>query len=111
MRRKVLYPALKQLFPKSDPLDELDLRVDDEFFDHLFATLDDADEQARLAWERRLVELGRAELDRGMRRFSVPTAQRWRAMSAAESTYTSCLAKHFPDAIQDGLWPKEGLLA
>lgn len=108
MRSKVLYPALKQLFPESEVKDEFEARVDDDFFDHLFATLDDDDDQARLAWERRLIDLGRAELDRGLRRFSVPTAQSWRAISAAESIFSSCVAKNFPDSSQDRSFPKEG---
>lgn len=110
MRNKVLYPALKQLFPESEVKDEFEARVDDEFFDHLFATLDEDDEQARLAWERRLIELCRAELDRGLCRFSVPTAQSWRAMSAAESIFARGVAKNFPDSFKDRSLPKEGPL-
>jgi len=111
MRSKVLYPALKQLFPESEVKDEFEARVDDEFFEHLFATLDDDDDQARLAWERRLIELGRAELERGLRRLSVPTAQSWRATSAAESIFASCVTRHFPDSSLSRSLPKEGPLA
>lgn len=95
MRSKVLYPALKQLGVVAD--DGFDARVDAVFFDHLFSTLDEADEDARLAWEGLLRNLARAEVQRAITRCALPCARRFKLVSAAESVLAGCLKKHFPD--------------
>ena len=95
MRSKVLYPALKQLGAVAE--DEFDACVDKVFFDHLFSTLDDADEDARLAWERLLRDMAQTELQRAISRSALPSARRFKVTSAAEGMFAGCLRKNFPD--------------
>lgn len=95
MHDKVLYPALRQLGAGTD--DDFDARVDERFFDRLFATLDDGDEDARLAWERELRDVARAELQRAIARCALPSARRFKVVSAAEGVFGGCLRKYFPD--------------
>ncbi|MEO8257368.1 MAG: type I-E CRISPR-associated protein Cse1/CasA [Acidobacteriota bacterium] len=100
MRSKVLYPALKQLALGGQVApDDLDARIDDIFFDHLFNTLPLTDEEARLAFEKRVEELAWRELQRAIDRSGVPNARRFRAISAAESMFRGCLVKNFPDLV------------
>lgn len=95
MYRKVLYPALKQLGAVAD--DGFDARVDEIFFEHLFVTLDDSDEDARLAWERVLRDLAEAELAHAISRCALPIARRFKVLSAAHGIFAGCLKKNFPD--------------
>lgn len=95
MHNKVLYPALKQLGELA--ADDFDDRVDERFFDRLFATLEDNDEDARLAWERDLRDLAEAELQRAISRCALPSARRYKVVSAAEGMFAGCLKKNFPD--------------
>jgi CRISPR system Cascade subunit CasA len=95
MRSKVLYPAIKQLGAAIG--DDFDSRVDERFFEHLFSTLDDADEDARLSWESLLGDLARVELQRAIARCGLPTARRFKVTSAAEGMFGGCLKKNFPD--------------
>ncbi len=108
MRSKVLYPAIKQLMPPGDVKDDFDARVDEQFFDHLFVTLSDDDEPARLAWEQRLCEVASGELERAIRRCSAPSARRWGVISAAERMFSLCLAKNFPDVAAAERAPERG---
>lgn len=110
MRQKVLYPSLKQLALGEDvPPDTFATQVDGFFFDHLFETLDAADEAARLSFEERLRGTAWDELQRAVERCCVPSAQRWRATSAAERMFTACLHKHFADLAQAGQRSEEQL--
>jgi CRISPR system Cascade subunit CasA len=95
MRSKVLYPALRQLGATAE--DGFDARVDEVFFDHLFSTLDDADEDARLAWERLLRDMAQTELQQAISRCALPSARRFKVISAAESMFAGCMRKNFPD--------------
>ncbi len=95
MHRKVLYPALQQLGMAGG--DDLDRRVDEIFFQHLFAALEQDDEAARLAWERELRHMAEDELQRAISRCAFPSAQRYKAVSAAEGMFAGCLKKNFPD--------------
>ena len=98
IRSKVLYPALKQLTPRQDPMpDDLDARIDEMFFDHLFQTLPMDEENARMAFDRRLVELARQELQHAISRSPGSDARRLKAISGAERAFRLGLAKHFPD--------------
>lgn len=99
MRSRVLYPALKQLASTGEVADDFDARVDEVFFDHLFATLGDSDEAARLAWERRLREIASQELQTVILRCSAPCARRFKVVSAAEGMFIGCLKKNFPDLV------------
>jgi CRISPR system Cascade subunit CasA len=95
MRSKVLYPALRQLGAVAG--DDFDARVDELFFDHLFTTLDSADEDARLAWELELRDVAMAELQRAISRCALPGARRFKVTSAAEGMFAGCLKRNFPD--------------
>jgi hypothetical protein len=95
MHSKVLYPALRQLGAVAG--DDFDARVDEMFFHHLFETLDDGDEDARLAWERQLRDLALIELERAISRCALPSARRFKVVSAAEGMFAGCLRKNFPD--------------
>lgn len=95
MRSKVLYPALRQL--GATATDGFDARVDEVFFDHLFSTLDDADEDARLAWERLLRDMAQTELHQAISRCALPSARRFKVTSAAERMFAGCMRKNFPD--------------
>lgn len=96
---KVLYPALKGLGEDAVAGNDFDARVDEVFFECLFATLDDSDEDARLAWERQLSGLAEAEVRRAMSRCALPNSRRFKLMSAAEGLFAGCLRKHFPDVV------------
>jgi len=100
MGARVLFPAIKTLVSgqRSMP-DEFDLRVDEIFFDHLFATLEQADAAARLAWDRRLHDIAWAQLQRGIGRCCITSARRYRAIADAEGVYRGCLNKHFPTLV------------
>jgi len=98
MRRKVLYPALTRIARGDQVLsDDFSVRVDEFFFEHLFSTLDQDDEAARLSFEKQLLKVASRELQRAIDRCCVPDAQRFRAISAAESMFAACLKKNFPD--------------
>jgi len=97
MRLKVLYPALKQLAPTDEVANDFDARIDEVFFDHLFATLGENDEESRLAWERRLRDIASAELERAIRLYPGPSARRFRVISSAETMFFGCLRRNFPD--------------
>lgn len=107
MHNKVLYPALRQLGDVAG--DDFDARVDEMFFEHLFATLDHSDEDARLAWERELRGLAEAELERAISRCALPSGRRFKLVSAADGMFAGCLKKNFPD-IQAARPETEGAL-
>lgn len=101
MRTKVLFPALKQIaLGDHVAQDQLSTRVDSMFFDHLFRTLDENDDDARLAFDGALSLLARDELERAIDGCCVPDARRLRAVSAAERVFAAGLRKHFPDIVQ-----------
>jgi hypothetical protein len=95
MHDKVLYRALKQLGDVAR--DNFDARVDDVYFHRLFASLDTGDEDARLSWERELRDVAGAELQRAISRCALPSARRFKVVTAAEGMFAGCLKKHFPD--------------
>jgi CRISPR system Cascade subunit CasA len=95
MGSKVLFPALVRLGLTERK--EFDSRVDELFFEHLFATLDQEDEPARLSWERQLQDTAREELERAISRCALPSARRFKVVSEAERMLAGCLRKNFPD--------------
>ena len=101
MRSKVLYPALKQvaLGGEVGP-DRFDVRVDEVFFDTLFASVQDDDKEARLRWDGTLHDMAWQELQVAIDRCSVPIARRYRAISDAEGMFRGCLRKQFPDFVR-----------
>ncbi|MGH2361350.1 MAG: hypothetical protein ACRDGM_12525, partial [bacterium] len=100
MRSHVLFPALKKLAlgEKTVP-DEFDARVDEFFFDDLFSTLEVPNDEAQLAWDRRLREIALTELQRAIDRCCVPLARWYRAVSEAEGMFRGCLKKQFPTLV------------
>jgi CRISPR system Cascade subunit CasA len=101
-RSEVLFPALKRLaLGGAVRADEYDDRVDEIFFDHLFATLEQRDEEARLSWERRLAELAWMELQSAIESCAAPEARRYRAIADAERMFRGCLRKHFADLVSE----------
>jgi CRISPR system Cascade subunit CasA len=98
MRRKVLFPALKQLALGGTPMpDNFDAGVDAIFFEHLFGTLDLPDGDASLAFANALLKVAVRELERAIARTSSSSARRFKAISAAERMFYGCLHKTFQD--------------
>jgi CRISPR system Cascade subunit CasA len=104
MRRKVLFPALRQIALGSTvPKDAFDERVDTVFFDHLFRTLHLSDDDARLDFQKVLADTAWSELQRAIGRCTVPDVRKPRAIAAAEGMFHGCLKKNFPDlAVLEG---------
>ena len=102
MRTKVLFPALKQIALGGKVVnDQFDFRVDEIFFDTLFAAIEDDDDAARLHWKHTLKEVAWRELQSAIDRCSVPDARRYRAISDAERMFRGCLKKQFPDLFRE----------
>jgi CRISPR system Cascade subunit CasA len=100
MRGKVLFPALMQIaLGEKPPADDFSARVDELFFDHLFATLALSDDEARLAFDERIRDIAWDELQRVIDRCTVPDVQRLKAISDAERMFKGCLKKNFPDLV------------
>jgi CRISPR system Cascade subunit CasA len=100
MRSKVLYPALKQIaLGDTVVAGRFDALVDQMFFDHLFATIDLPEDEARVAFDARAREFAWNELQRAIDRCCVPDARRLRAISEAERMFHACLGKNFPDLV------------
>lgn len=97
MRSHVLFPALKKLALGEEMIrDEFDARVDEAFFVELVATIEQSDDHAQLAWDRRLREIAWTELQHAIERCCIPSARWYRAVSDAESMFHVCLRKQFP---------------
>jgi CRISPR system Cascade subunit CasA len=76
---------------------DFDHRVDEIFFESLFTSLDLDPEEARFGWERTLRALADEELRRAIGRCAFPAMRRYKAVSAADGVFASCLRRHFPD--------------
>jgi len=106
-RRNVLKPALLtalQGAPEKLKFDDdriesylmrLDSALDDEFFRLLFSHVDDPPEVADEAFERRLVELARTQLESALSSMPIPSARRWRAEAQAARVFFGSARKHF----------------
>lgn len=100
MRTKVLFPALKCLSLGEKTIkDDFDARVDESFFDDLFASLEQQEDDANLVWGRRLNDIAWAELQRAITRCCVPSARWYQAVSEAEAMFRICLNKQFPTLV------------
>lgn len=100
MRSNVLFPALKKLaLGEKIVEDEFDARVDDVFFDRLFAAIEQDDDEARLAWDREIHMIASEELQRAIDRCCVPSARWYQAVSDAERMFRFCLNKQFPTLV------------
>jgi CRISPR system Cascade subunit CasA len=108
LRSKVLYPALRRIaLGDHVPDDRFNQRVDEQFFDRLFGSLEQTDDEARPAFETWLEVVAWQELQEAIDRCSLADAQRLRAISVAEGLFKACLHKHFPDLASAGPADKE----
>lgn len=121
----VLRPALKvylQAAPEKLKLEDdrpqrwtqaFSRSVDDMFFAALFADLDAPAEVAELAFDQRLFDLARAQLELAMAGSPVPAARRPRAIAAAERAFygraRKLLPNLFPTMEPDAGAPSEAL--
>ena len=79
-------------------LDSIESQVDAEFFPRLFADVDRDPVEARIDFERWLLELGRAALEQAIQGLPTSAARRERAIAAAEGRFFGAARKHFPEA-------------
>lgn len=98
MRSKVLFPALKALaLGETIVDDDFDARVNDIFFDDLFGSIEQPEEEARLAWSGHLHAIAWTEIQRAIDRCCLPSARWYRMVSHAEGLFHGCVRKQFPD--------------
>ncbi len=67
-----------------------DADVDDIFFENLWAALDLPEQEARRRWQERLRDFARRHLEGAIGSVPLPSIHRYRAISAAESTFELC---------------------
>lgn len=101
MWKNVLSPAVQRINQGERIGPTFDARVDEIFFEHLFATSQMSDEEARLQWLQQLKAIAEQELARAIDRCCVPVARRYKAICASESMFRSLLKKRFPDLFAD----------
>lgn len=106
-RLKILKPALLTLLQgapdklKFDDnrldfyLQRLDQAIDAEFFQLLFDAVDKNPKEADAAFEKRLVELAKVQLEDARQSLPVPTARRWRADAKAERAFWGAARNQF----------------
>lgn len=106
-RLKILKPALLTLLqggPEKLKFDDnradlylqrLDQAIDDEFFHLLFDLVEVGPEAADAAFEARLVDLAKEQLNDARQSLPVPTARRWRAEAQAERVFYGAARKQF----------------
>ncbi len=100
MRSNVLFPALKSLaLGETIVRDSFDARVDEDFFQVLFRTLDREDHESQVEWDSCLIEMAARELDQAIARCALADAQWHRRVAEAEAMFRGCLRKIFPDAL------------
>ena len=105
-RPRVLKPALLTLLqggPEQLKFDDnrvdhhlqrFDDAIDGEFFHLLFEQADNDSTEANAAFQKRLVELARAELDEAAQSLPIPAARRWRARALAERAFDGACRNH-----------------
>jgi CRISPR system Cascade subunit CasA len=106
-RLKILKPALLTLLqggPEKLKFDDnraevylrrLDAAIDEDFFPFLFEHADEAPELADAAFEKRLVDLAKVQLDDARGSLPVPSARRWRAEAYAYCVFFGTARKYF----------------
>jgi len=111
VRDRVLKPALLALLQggpeklvfkdarASRLLNELDRRVDEVFFEHLFADVETNWSESDPIFVRRVIDQAREILDSAIQSVPLPTARRYRAIAAAERTFIGGAHKQFRDAM------------
>jgi CRISPR system Cascade subunit CasA len=99
VRSKVLYPALKQLAAGFEVgNDNFFSRVDESFFEVLFDTIDNTDDDATLQWQTKLLDLADSELTAAIDRLPTANARFYSVLSAARGMFAGLARKHLPDA-------------
>ncbi|MFW5751649.1 MAG: hypothetical protein ACOCZK_08395, partial [Planctomycetota bacterium] len=84
-------------------MQRFDAAVDACFFDHLFASVtrmidDGADDRIEdHAWAMHLCDIAQAILSQAIESTALPTARRYRAISAANGRFAAARKKHFPE--------------
>lgn len=95
---KILYPALRVLTESPAPFTRaLDDHVDATFFERLFADVDQDPATATRDFTARVLALAREVLSEAIESVPLPTAQRYRAITAAERIFAGAAHKRFPD--------------
>lgn len=98
VQKRVLTPALGQLLNAGEDgdidwdearprLDAYNSTVDGIFFEHLWASLDLTEQQARRRWCDRVIELAERQLQSAVDSTPIPSIRRYRAISRAESVF------------------------
>lgn len=106
-RLRILKPALLTLLqgaPEQLKFDDnrvdyhlqrLDQAIDDEFFQLLFEHADKEAEEADIVFQKRLVDLARAQLEEASQSLPVPNARRWRARAHAQRVFDGARRNQF----------------
>lgn len=106
VRRKVLHPALCALLQKGADqlnfrddrtgpwLSALDRAVDDTFFPHLWATVEDEEEEFQASWQRLLKGLARDQFHDAQQSVPMASAHRARSQAKAELRLRRLLRQH-----------------
>lgn len=103
-QKRVLRPALRALLGSSpNPsvqrwLLAHDKEVDRIFFERLWTSLDEPEDQSQAEWQRILLDLARDVLESAIAHAPLPAARRYQAIAGAEGLFISLARKHFPDA-------------
>jgi len=83
-------------------LDAMNDAVDALFFERLWADATVADEQARKSWANLVLALARGQLERAYDSAPIPSARRYRAISAAGRVFEGAARKRFSEAFEEG---------
>ncbi len=103
LRTRVLWPALKALVGSSEPVHPLlhgyERRVDDLFFERLWADAELEPAVAKTRWLEVVEPMAREILYAAPGMLAVPVARRFQLISSSRRIYWSMLAKAFPDHV------------
>ena len=84
-----------------------DAEVDDVFFDDLWASVPLAGDEASVRWKRRILGFARTQLNHAIRSTPLPSVRRYRAISAAESSFSRTAAGILKNEEPTGNYRKE----
>lgn len=104
VRSKVLYASLSTLLGggESNPNSgkgadrwtrAFEANVDDVFFPDLWASIDDDPQSQKSAWQRRLYDLAKTQLDDAIASAPMPSMRRYKAISAARDQFENSARK------------------
>jgi CRISPR system Cascade subunit CasA len=77
----------------------LDARIDDVFYETLWTSVDEAPEEADLAWTTLVLGLAQDELEDAIRSAPMPVARRYPTIASAEGRFHGAARKRFPEAL------------